>query len=258
VQAVEGGIDSSHISFLHSTLNVDERMARNGPTAVYTVMDRHPRFETIDTDYGLMIAARRNAEADSYYWRVTQCLLPWYTMIPGSTELGESIGGHAWVPIDDENCWRWSFNWRTSRPYSDEERERMKHNGTIHAEKIPGTYMPLRTLENDFLVDREVQRTQTFSGIFGIGEQDTACQETMGPIYDRTREHLGSADSAIIAYRRMLLRLVREYQEGHPPAPAAQAETFRVRSTSVVLPREKLWVESIQDRIKAGSEYMPV
>jgi len=258
VQAVEGGIDSSHISFLHSTLNMEQRAQRGGPTAMYTVRDRHPRFETVETDYGLMIAARRNAEEDSYYWRVTQCLMPWYTMIPGSTDLGQSIGGHAWIPIDDENNWRWSFNWRSSGPYTEAEVHTMKHNGTIHAEKLPGSYMPLRNMANDYMVDREKQRKETYSGIFGIGEQDTACQETMGHIYDRTKEHLGSADTAIIAYRRILQRMLRDLAAGVEPQSASAAESFRVLSTSVVLPRDRQWVESIQDRIKATSKYMPV
>ena len=112
-------------------------------------------------------------------------------------------------------------------------------------------------MENDYKIDRQAQRTKNYTGIVNITLQDAAMTDGMGPILDRTREHLGSADTAIIAYRRMLLRLVHEYQAGIAPGPAAAARSFRVLSTSVVLPRETPWVEAIQERIQAVSEYMP-
>src|SRR5437764_1499463 len=85
--------------------------------------------------------------------------------------------------------------------------------GGIHATVDDG-HQPLANIDNDYLIDRQAQRTQTFSGIRGISEQDMACQESMGPIYDRSNEHLGTSDSAIIAMRRQLLKLGRMLQDG--------------------------------------------
>ena len=257
VQAVEGGIDSSHVSFLHSRFETQPVNLGGGPVLTkYMKGDKHPHFETVETGYGILIGARRNAEDHSYYWRITQYLLPFYTMIPGAADPGQPISGHAWVPIDDENCWRYSVTWRSDRPFTDEERDRILHGHGIHAEHIPGSYMALRNIRNDYLVDREMQKTGNFSGILGTGEQDTACQETMGPIYDRTKEHLGSADSAIIHMRRVLLWLVKELQEGHEPEAAIAADAFKVRSCSIILPRNVVWIQGAQQRLRANSPYV--
>jgi len=114
----------------------------------------------------------------------------------------------------------------------------------------------LRNKTNDYLIDREMQRTVNFPGILGIGEQDTACQETMGPIYDRTKEHLGSADSAIIHMRRVLLRLAKALEDGQEPAAAHEAGAYKVRSASAVLPRNVSWLEGAKARLKADSPYV--
>src|ERR1051326_5851022 len=81
-QALEGGIDSSHSSFLHSRLNPEEYTGSQRRGLIYKTRDTHPRFEVVDTEYGVLIGARRNAEEDSYYWRITQFLMPFYQMIP--------------------------------------------------------------------------------------------------------------------------------------------------------------------------------
>ena len=71
-----------------------------------------------------------------------------------------------------------------------------------------------------------------------------ACQESMGAIYDRTNEHLGSSDTAVIAMRRQLLALARQLEEGVEPSMAARPELYRVRSTSFVLRRSESWIEA--------------
>ena len=59
--------------------------------------------------------------------------------------------------------------------------------------------------ENDYLLDREIQRMTSYAGIWGVNDQDRSIQESMGPIYDRRKEHLGTSDLAIITARRRLL-----------------------------------------------------
>ena len=256
-QAVEGGIDSSHISFLHGGLPparrheaADALRDETGPTVRrYTLSDTRPAFEIRETGYGMLIGARRAAESDTYYWRITQFLMPWYTMIPGSTEAGNSIGGHAWVPIDDANVWAFSLTWNGDRPITGEERERLDGSG-IHAE-VDDRFRPVRNSGNDYLIDREEQARRTFTGIRGIGEQDMAVQESMSPIVPREEEHLGTSDLAVIAYRRLLLRAARELDEGHEPYAAAHGELYHVRSASVVIDREAPFHEGAAERLRA-------
>ena len=100
LQAMEGGIDSSHVSFLHSGDMHRDPLHRNTKGAHYQ-SDQKPKFEIVESAGGLFIAARRNAEEGHYYWRITQWIMPWYTMVPPYGH--NALNAHAWVPIDDEN-----------------------------------------------------------------------------------------------------------------------------------------------------------
>lgn len=243
LQAIEGGIDSSHISFLHSTLDATKRStnAVGVPIPQFVAEDKHPRFEVLSTGYGHLVAARRDAGLEDYYWRVSQYLVPIFQMIPAQP--GGPISGHAWVPIDDHNCWAWSMTWHPSRALTDAELAQYRSGTGIHA-RVDAAYRPFAKRDNDYLIDRQVQREKTFSGIRGIGEQDMACQESMGPIYDRTSEHLGSSDTAVIAMRRQMQALARQVEEGVEPPMARRPDLYRVRSTSFVLKRSESWIEA--------------
>jgi nitrite reductase/ring-hydroxylating ferredoxin subunit len=238
MQAMEGDIDSAHVSFLHKRL-ADYSVAAASDTsrpliARYTPSDRAPRFTVKDTDYGLMIAARRNAGDDSYYWRISQYLMPSFTMIGHDPDV--PMSGHAAVPIDDEHVWFWAIRWLADRPFSAAERTEWEGAGRVVVD--PKTWRPLANADNDYLIDREVQRTGTFTGIPGIGEQDLAVTESMGSICDRSQEHLGTTDLAIIAARRRLLDAARQLGQGVEPHAARHPEAYAVRPTAAVLKRE--------------------
>src|SRR6266496_3437518 len=85
----------------------------------YIKADGNVIFEIESAPFGLTLYGRRNGEPDSYYWRVTQWLFPWFTLIPPFGD--HALGGHVWVPIDDHRCWAWSVNFRPDRPLSEEE-----------------------------------------------------------------------------------------------------------------------------------------
>ncbi len=106
--------------------------------AVEGLLDKAPRFTVKKTDYGLVIAVRRNAEEDTYYWRMTQFLLPSYTIIP--YQKGNSIHGHCWVPRDDETCWVWTFTWNPDGPLSQEDRDAIANETFVHANVEPVTH----------------------------------------------------------------------------------------------------------------------
>ena len=256
-QAVEGGIDSSHISFLHNRTAKQLESPQDGvPRNKYHGQDRHPVFEVKEKESGLLIAARRNAEEGHYYWRVTQFLLPFYTMIPPVGSFRDSgqapYDGHAWVPIDDHTTWTWSFSAHPHRPYTDEEHA--FHGGPNGMwGPIDENFKPIRNRENDYLLDRRKQREVNFTGIDGIPNQDAAVQESMGQIVDRRREHLGTSDRAIVNFRRLLLRLCADLEQGREPTAAGRGAEYNVRSASVIAPHG-VDFESAAEKLMMGAQ----
>ena len=119
LQAMEGGIDSSHVSFLHRGDSPATRCSRAPRGNKYNMHDLAPVFEVVEHEGGLLIGARRNAEDGQYYWRITPWVMPCFTMVPPRGD--HPLHGHFWVPIDDENCWAWSFDYHPTRPLTDHE-----------------------------------------------------------------------------------------------------------------------------------------
>jgi len=240
-QAYEGGVDSSHISLLHANLDDAGEGNFGRPRDNYNRTDRHPVFDVRDTDYGMMIGARRDGEADSYYWRITQALMPFYTMIPpqmtGADTAHEPYGGHALVPIDDENTWTWSFGVHPHRAFTKEEYE-LTAGANGRWGPVDENYRPLLNRDNDYKIDREDQRTKSFTGIAGVPNQDAGIQESMGPICDRTLEHLGTSDVAVIEWRKRILGMAKDLADGKEPEEPFNGPAYNVRPVSILLDRE--------------------
>ena len=262
-QAMEGGIDSSHISFLHSPLRHDaadittdmDRVSFGVGAAVATG-DRAPRFEVVDTDYGVLIGARRNEPDGRWHWRVTQYCLPFWTMPPAGQ--GEKvIQSHIWVPMDDTHVVNWMVTWHTERPLAREEIQlHIEGKGAHVCDYAPATTEPygdVRTAanrDNDYLMDWDVHRTKMYCGIPGFGVQDKAVQESQGGpggIVDRSIERLGTSDTAIIQVRKRLIAAARALRDQGTPAPGVNVpNSFSVRSTSIVLPPGAPWVDAVK------------
>ena len=256
LQALEGGIDSSHVSFLHGAALRHDPLFVGSKGNEYNERDRMPEFDVVDFPGGLLIGARRNADAGRYYWRITPWVLPTHTTIP--PRAGHPIGAHAWVPIDDENCWAWSINYHPSRALSSKELDAMRGGRGIHVSYVPGTFIPLQNKRNDYLIDREGQKAgKTFSGVEGIAMQDASLQESMGPIQDRTRENLCPTDRGIVMARRKLLEAARAVHDGKAP-PALRAEDQRVRSCAIELPRDQHFKEHARHGLFAPPNTDPV
>jgi len=256
LQAMEGGIDSSHVSFLHSgSLNRDPLFAGSKGNE-YNLNDPMPEFDVVEFPGGLLIGARRNADAGRYYWRVTPWVLPTHTLIP--PRAGHPIGAHVWVPVDDEHCWAWSINYHPRRALSEGELGAMKGGAGIHVKYVPGTFIPLQNSSNGYLIDRAAQKSGlTFSGVEGIAMQDASLQESMGPIQDRTRENLCPTDRAIVMARRSLLRAAEACRAGGP-LPGLRAQEQRVRSCAIVLPREQHFKDHARHGLFAPPDTDPV
>lgn len=264
-QALEGGIDSSHISFLHAPVDprdnrTIEQIDKSGfgvGTAVKT-SDTSPRFEVLETDYGVMIAARRNAGEDSYYWRITQFLMPFYTLPPPEAH-DPIFQGHAWVPSDDGNLINWTITWHAERPLREEEIAAMETGMGAHvmgfAEPTSEPYGDIRPAarrENDYGMDWQAHQSKMFCGIPGFGMQDRAMTESQGPIFDRTKERLGTSDTAIIQVRRCLIDAATALANRNSPPPGLDPRWHRIRSTSLILPRDKVWVDGAREPTRFG------
>jgi len=235
LQALEGGIDSSHVGFLHTGELRSDPLHHGSKGSDYHLADRRPRFEVKETAGGLNMGVRRNAGEDKYYWRITPWIMPWYTIVPPYGD--NPLHGHAWVPIDDENCFAWTFSYHPSRPLSELELSVMKEGGSLHVNQIAGTFRPIANRDNNYLIDRQAQKAGTSSsGVKGIAMQDASIQESMGPVADRGRENLVLTDRGISLARRQLMKAAIELEAGTSPPgldPLAQA----VRSASFELDR---------------------
>jgi phthalate 4,5-dioxygenase oxygenase subunit len=236
LQAMEGGIDTSHVSWVHRYEVDKDPMHKHSKALDYIKADSNVVFDIEEVSHGLTLYGRRLGDAESHYWRITQWIFPWFTLIPPFGP--HALGGHVWVPIDDENCWAWSINWLADRPLPAEELEAMKAGRGIHVKYVPGTFTPLAHKGNDWLIDREAQKNrESFSGVDGFSIQDASLQESMGPIQNHASEHLIPTDKAIVMARRMLERAARDLSQGIEP-PALDAAAQRVRAASVLLDRK--------------------
>ena len=257
LQAIEGGIDSSHVSFLHSgALNTDPLFKEGKRANTYNLRDRMPHFEVVEYEGGLLIGARRLADNDRYYWRITPFIMPWHTLIP--PRAGHPVGGHAWVPIDDENCWAWSINYHPGRALTASELQAMKDGKGIHVKYVPGTFIPLANKSNDYLMDRGTQKSGVnYSGVEGISMQDASLQESMGSIQDRTKENLCSTDNGILMTRRLLLKAAKDNRDGKT-VPGLDPATHRVRSCAIELPRDVKFKDGAWDGLFRELDTDPV
>jgi hypothetical protein len=253
LQAVEGDIDNSHVSFLHSLLdptrNITGSMRVIGNRNYYT-QDRAPRFTVKSTDYGIMIGARRNADADHYHWHITHWLMPAYAIVGSPARDGTTLC-NVRVPRDDTSSWFYRVAWNPVRPLNERELYEVRASGVIFPEMIPGTFRPKENKENDYLIDRALQRSFSYTGIKSATQQDRAVTETMGAIVDRSKEHLGTSDTAIIAMRRKLRKAAQELEQGIAPLAATKGDAYRVRSAGIVLPKDVPFDDGARELVQA-------
>jgi phthalate 4,5-dioxygenase oxygenase subunit len=247
LQALEGGIDSSHVSFLHSGELDTDPLHRNTQGAKYA-RSKSTTFDILQSPGGLIIGARRDAEPGQNYWRITPWIMPWYTLIPPYS--GNALNGHAWVPMDDDNCMAWSITFHPSRPLTSDELDAMVNGKGVHVDLLPGTTIPTANRSNDYMMDRAAQKTgRYYSGVKGLAIQDASLQESMGPVVDRWKENLVSTDNPIILARMRLLQAAKALEKSGV-APGTRAEDQRVRSASFLLPVNISFKEKTLDSVK--------
>jgi nitrite reductase/ring-hydroxylating ferredoxin subunit len=252
MQALEGDIDTCHTVYLHLG-GVEPEDVPAGSWARYALGDRAPRYAVTDTDFGVMYGAYRPAEADTDYWRIASFLFPFYAMVPTGV-LGLEVRVRAWVPMDDGHTLAITIS-RNAPPQG-------RHVGrqVVEApETLPNTtdwYGRFRCVAdagNDYLIDRKAQKTTSYTGIGSIFLQDQAVTESMGEIYDRTDEHLGTSDLMVIRTRKRLIDAARALRDtGKVPPGVDDPGVYATRSGGVILPRGADWLEATRELRRAG------
>ena len=255
LQGLEGDIDTSHLGFLHLGA-IDPEKMRDGTFAHYTVKDRAPRYSVVDTEYGAMYGAYRPGRPGELYWRIAQFLFPCYAMIPTGV-LGLQVLVRAWVPMDDEHMMFFSMGARVNAqtPVNGQvnRRERPGEDTLPNTTDWYGRFRLAANGANDYRIDRGKQRRrEDYTGIPGIHTQDQAITESMGPIYDRRTERLGTSDVMVIRVRRRLLDAARALSErGVTPPGVDRPDLYGVRSGGAFLPEGQDWLEGTAELRKA-------
>ncbi len=265
LQTLEGGIDPSHLSFLHAPLDSsNEEMIRELDKAevgfgfASKVVEKAPYLETVDTNYGVLIGAGRSMEDNQHYWRISHFLMPFHTMPPTETKEDPILSAHIYVPSDDEHVIHWCITWHPKRALTEDELVAQRSGKGIHLmDYAPPTSEPYGDVRprgnrgNEYLMDWEAHKTRVFFGVPGVGAQDNAITQTQGAIFDRTRENLTASDMAIIQVRRRLLKAATAFREDGTPPPGLEPSSYFIRPASVILFSDVMWVEGAKKLLVA-------
>jgi len=249
LQGMEGGFDTAHSSFLHNESLGDS-------TTNLRYRDRAPQIEIENTPYGYFYTSTRNIGERGKYVRVNHYVAPFHQ---ARGAVGGSMGypkldGHMWVPIDDEHTYVW--NWMHMLDDKEQLTEDMREQWEIALGRgtkdyIPGTFRLKLNRTNDYMIDRDMQKTKTYTGIVGLNTQDYALQEGMGPVVDRSKEFLGTSDRAVINLRRRILEGIDKAGRGEDLA-GTDTNTYRhVRGYDNVVPEGSTWQETFSDALNA-------
>lgn len=252
LQALEGGLDTAHSSFVHNNRLDDPNMLRS--------RDTRPKIDVQPTDYGYYYTSERRIDEARRYLRVYRYVMPTQQM--RSNVMGRSgepaklpkTDGHIWVPIDDETTfvYNWMCSYSADYPISGEEAEaEEKFAGRSGDDLIAGSFRLKRNLSNNYLIDREMQRTRTFTGITGLNTQDFALQEGMGTVVDRSLEHLGTSDRAIVAMRRLMLEAVEVVENNGSPRGLDPLASRDMRPYDGILEGDDEWPEAFAAELAA-------
>ncbi len=242
LQGLEGDLDPAHPNYLHRDFTeevLNQSWGGAGWQSMSDILhDGAPAIHVEETPQLMRVAAvRKTSDPDVSYVRTTHWIAPFYTHI--ATGPHESQLFKAWLPIDDHACFTFYIH--------HDARKKLDvpaiHSNWGHKTEGPD-YRTRHTLENMHLQDRKMMVDGNFSGVLGAAIQDRAVQESMGPIFDRTQEHLGTSDAAVIFYRRLILRKLKDMEQGAAlPGTGADLDLDQ-RAASVFMPAKADWWEA--------------
>ena len=220
LQALEIGIDPAHASFLHRFLEDEDPSEGYGkqfrdtagqteiPMTQLLRMYPRPEIEVEATDYGMRLIALRHLDDGRTHVRVTNQIFPCAIAIPMSNEMTIT----QWhVPIDDHHCYWYSM----FTSFGDPVDKKLMREQRLKEHRLPD-YAPIKNASNNYGYDPDEQRRVTYTGMgLDINVHDQWAVESMGPVQDRTHEHLGRTDAGIIQNRRRLRAAIKELEDGN-------------------------------------------
>lgn len=234
-QSIEGALDTSHFSFLHMPApgvpsNVNPDAPADEKRLRWIREDPLPQFSIREHEVGFVVGGARRADDGTRYWRTAQFALPAHSTTP-STLPGETHFGYTWVPIDDSNCWIYTYAWNPERPFTPEEIAKFQGGHGVIAE-VDDKFVPVRNRSNEYMIDRQLQKHVSFTGVRGVAEQDALVHDSQGRIADRTAEHLSPSDAAVVRFRRSVLAGAKALTKGVEPQAPLKHQAYKLRSGS--------------------------
>jgi phthalate 4,5-dioxygenase len=255
LQAMEGDIDTSHLGFLHGGLAEGEDPA---------LANRAPQYMVTDTDCGVIYGAYRDLPNGQRNWRFAQFCMPFFTQ-PPPTRLGHDAVLRAFVPMDDEHTMFFSISTRSFVLSAHDNEAKKTLLGGAPGVSFGYEYLPNTTdwygrwrlkanASNDYFINREVQRHDSYTGIEGLEIQDIAITESMGPVVDHRMEHLAPSDIMVARTRRRLTRAAQDLADkGITPPGAANPDAYATAWGGFVnAAGDKDWLEVFKDTIPSG------
>jgi phthalate 4,5-dioxygenase oxygenase subunit len=252
LQGIEGTIDSAHVGLLHQTWIAEAaKMAEHSNLTM--ALDQPPRYETQSTPYGMRAAALRKTADGQTYVRITEHLMPLVTITPVGRSLPRAGSVFVLSPMDDTHHLLF-FGYFGDTPHSAKPPTEICMQDDEY-QPDPRDYAGVRGDRwTAWGQDRALMAAGHFTG-FGrsLLEEDAVIQSSMGPIIDRSKEHLASSDVAVATARRMLLDALSAAESGEiPPGSALTKEVARLpNALEVVVPDGERWEDAALDQVTA-------
>jgi phthalate 4,5-dioxygenase oxygenase subunit len=266
LQNLEGDLDSAHLDWVHRRLRRDSPAPAVGSAGTWNTDPNPPVLDVVPTDYGAYYSAARTLSDGDVWHRINQFIFPCFTMITaGPTALFRSF-----VPLDDHHAMLIMQAADPVKPISERARKAAPHlfdqfHGFLPRTNDPRSYfMTVANKRNDYLRDMKLQEESLFFGVPFVGNlQDRAMTELMcnadgEPVYDRTKENLGSSDVMVSAVRKQLLAAVRRLRDsGATPANLDRPELDRVRAGTLQLRAGEDW-KTASEKARTAEHGVPV
>jgi phenylpropionate dioxygenase-like ring-hydroxylating dioxygenase large terminal subunit len=219
LQASEGNVDPQHLSFLHRFL-VDETSLMPELNRLL-IADAAPELRVRQTGFGLEVLAVRNLPDGNHYVRITNFIMPNCSAFDGVPVLDRSVEPmrdnlgyqvHWHVPIDDYSHWKYTIIFRYDGKMDRDFQRNKQH------ENVSEDYRTPRRAENRYLQDRTEMKKSSYAGMGRkYYDHDKFATESQGPIADRSKEHLGVTDKAVVAMRKQIFEAIEDVRKGQAP-----------------------------------------
>lgn len=257
LQGNEGNIDPQHLSVLHRIAPPEAANERGRRNQLMLGSDLAPKIDVEETEYGLRIAAARLVGNGEKYVRVSNFIMPNGSAFDGGplqdpAKVAPRDNGywiHWHVPIDDTHHWKYAVAYCYDEPVDVDYMKR-----TV-LDEVGEHYDLVRNRRNRYLQDREEMKGRTWLGMgLNFRAHDRFAVESQRAISDRTREHLGTSDRAIILMRRQLLQAIDDIRQGRDPRMAVRDAVADPVKDLVVVSRR---VPEEHDSLSVWREFGP-